>query len=371
MKSLQTDTLLYQIQTRPWTQPQNYAAVYLTDTVSAIVDFLTTDKLSHYSGLDTKEPAMGNPEQDALVFYTLNHAVSVIQSKVHSLEPLGIYLPILEEYNTQLSMRLIRMFYYMLIICTRESRHEKTAKSSIFWKLNKYKFGVEITDFCLNLRGDSSTTAVNKFTIKPPSATLGMYTAFLAHVFRDGDYCGGYGGKAWADVADVLNNYVHGNISAEIMLDTAFTLCHNNGPIFNKGVLFEGYSDYIYKILDVQRSGQIPQLLNEEGYKLGKFPEATRVFTKCSMVMGGDFNKEVDWFKVEELGSLKKYPNEKVAQKNKMPKNDNNLNFDKSLFDLKSKVIEVKVDLAPVDNGDKIVTIMPGLTVTAKLRKSK
>ena len=54
-----------------------------------------------------------------------------------------------------------------------------------------------------------------------------------------------------------------------------------------------------------------------------------------------------------------------------MPKNDNNLNFDKSLFDLKSKVIEVKVDLAPVDNGDKIVTIMPGLTVTAKLRKSK
>lgn len=57
----------------------------------------------------------------------------------------------------------------------------------------------------------------------------------------------------------MVSDYIHGRLSFEQFADQAFSLCHNNGSMFNKGHLYNCYSSFIYSILDIQDSGQIPQ----------------------------------------------------------------------------------------------------------------
>ena len=59
-------------------------------------------------------------------------------------------------------------------------------------------------------------------------------------------------------MTDCLVRFVSGEFSAEMMLDTVWTLAHNGGPIFNKGQFYACTANAL-RILDVQRSGQIPE----------------------------------------------------------------------------------------------------------------
>jgi hypothetical protein len=176
------------------------------------------------------------------------------------------------------------------------------------------KYGKGIADFHKSLKGQSSLGAAQSFQDKAPDTTVGKYTSFLSDIFFQGKYSGGYGGPAWGAVANVLRDFVHGKITAEMMMDTSFTLCHNNGPIFNKGMLFGTYGSDIYKILDVQRSGQIPQLVAENQALVCKDSKIKEVWNECFSILGDEFTGYVDWFLVEELGALKTYPDQKAKQ---------------------------------------------------------
>jgi len=130
-----------------------------------------------------------------------------------------------------------------------------------------------------------------------------------------------YGGKPWGHIADTLKKLVLGETSPEMFTDTAWTLAHNNGPMFNKGMLYKQYTQSLYKILDVQRSGQIPQLVREGGVD-GITSVVKNVYENCAKVFPEEFSGHVDWFKVEALGALHHYPNEKAKQEQKYGKSD-------------------------------------------------
>lgn len=313
-KSLQKDTLAYQFGMRPGVLHRNMGSVDLPGVVTSLNKFMAAPSIGSYCSIDFTENPKGNPERDGMVFYMLNHAVSIIRQKMHPYERLAQYLPIVEQYHQQLALRSARMFFYLLLICTRESRHEKTSPASSFWTSLQTEFGAPIYKFYQTIRGTSSHSAAQTLRDNPPATKLALYTRFLVKVFYSGSFSGGYGGKAWGQVADVLHNFVIGTISAEMMMDTAFTLCHNNGPIFNKGMLFDGYSQEIYKILDVQRSGQIPQLVANNETPWASDPVVRGIWESCRKVLGDAFIGHVDWFLVEELGSLHQYPTQKQKQ---------------------------------------------------------
>jgi len=105
-------------------------------------------------------------------------------------------------------------------------------------------------------------------------------------------------------------------ITQEMMIDTAYTLAHNNGPMFNKGMLYDHYGNDFKKILDVQRSGQIPEFILEGGAKF-LTPLQSSVFNDALTALKGEFGNYVDWYQVEKLGSLIKYPVEKTVQDKK------------------------------------------------------
>lgn len=313
-QSLNKDTLAFQFGVRPAVQHRDISGAYLPDVVSSLNTFMAGN-LYDWLGSGSGEKACGNPERDALVFYMMNHAVSLIRQKKHPFEPLGSSLPIVEKYHDQLAVRSARMFFYLLLICARESRHEKNQLSGTFWSGMANKYPKSIIKFHEKIRTiSSSLSAASVLTGTAPDCTLGQFTNYLSETFRHGHYSGGFGGHAWAAVADVLRDFVHGKITAEMMMDTAFTLAHNNGPIFNKGMLFDGYTSEIYTLLDVQRAGQIPQYIGNKESAWGNDALLHSLWNLCSTVLSKEFSGYVDWYLVEELGALKTYTSQKNAQ---------------------------------------------------------
>lgn len=197
-----------------------------------------------------------SPESEALEFYMSNHVLALIRTNSTAGQKISIdQRDLVERYGHNTSELATRAFAYLMVICTREMRHLNT--SSI--ELCGIKDGeVLVYDFIReNIK--SSVKVNNTVWGGDIPFAIGLYTTVLEKMFRNGSWGGGYGGSAWADVTKCLRDYVYGTLTAEMMVDTVWTLCHNNGPIFNKGVLYTQYSKDIYRILDVQRAGQIPQ----------------------------------------------------------------------------------------------------------------
>lgn len=251
------------------------------------------------------------PEDDAIWFYMMNHAMSCIAQRLDEFEPLGEFESTVFDYHKMMQVKALRMFYYLLIITTRESRHAKIGPG--LTKL--YDAYPSIKNWHRNKVQDTSHhTAINAMLKSAPNVSLGEYVNFLYDAFRWCKYGGGFGGAEWAKVTFPLREFVHGRISAEMMLDVAFTLCHNNGPIFNKGMFYTGYNHHeIKKILDVQRGGQIPQLVaNTESTCVT--PKHKKYQKELEGLIGPEFGGYVCWYTVEALGSLEKYPNQKMNQ---------------------------------------------------------
>lgn len=294
------DTLAYQL-SRPLMVPRSMASTSCASIGPVIKDFQQKVGAPNTS-----------PEQSAVQFYTMNHGVAIVRSRRAALEPLPVDdLSLVTAHLNRNTELAFRMFSYLYLICTREARHVQ-ASGSFEAKLVG-TFGKEVADF-VNSVPDSASQAQQIMFAKPPKYAIGAHAKALQFTFYNGGFSGGFGGKKWGQIADCLSSYVWGEISAEIMLDTAFTLSHNNGPIFNKGMLFGGYGSDLIRILDVQRSGQMPQAVLHDPAIKEHVNAETELFVKRLLKIAPELNKPVDWFMVEALGSVHKYGNEKKAQ---------------------------------------------------------
>ncbi|QIN95303.1 hypothetical protein DLP3_140 [Stenotrophomonas phage vB_SmaS_DLP_3] len=259
-----------------------------------------------------------SPDGQALRFYGLNQCMAVIAKKYgqHGVLPPHMKA-VAEAYVRELVAQTERMFGYMLLITTRESRHVHSAKND-FEKKFAAQFGKAANDFNQLINGSGSDGAVERFLENAPDMPIGTYARSLEWCFFHGGFNGSYGGKPWGNIAKTLADAVTGVTSMEIMVDTAYTLAHNNGPIFNKGMMYSGYTDAIYKILDVQRSGQVVELCRSGVMSAHlKEKDLLPLFDAVVKEFPEEFGEYVDWIKVEKLGSVKKYPHEIAEQKKK------------------------------------------------------
>ena len=268
--------------------------------------------------VDNTDPI--TPESCALWFYMQNHAQACLDQKYDRYEPLPAdALALVNEYHSSMTKASVRMFYYLLLICTRESRHIRSWDS--MGPFMKEKYGAHCVNFTSKIRGVSSGAAVSSF-YKFPSAklTLDKYCTYLHELFQEGEWAGGFGGSNWAAIAKVLRDFVLGDMTPEMMMDTAFTLAHNNGPIFNKGLVFSMYNlKSLTRILDVQRSGQIPQYvlhskLEDAQHNLRLTSAHKEYQVRAASLLGSNFLGYVDWFAVSDIHGELPYDSEKQAQ---------------------------------------------------------
>lgn len=259
-----------------------------------------------------------SPEMEAATFYGLNQVVAKVQARFSPYETLPPWAETLvQSYARTLASQALRMTHYVILIITRESRHLHN-KNGYFSGVN---IPPELKTFLKNLPG-SSSAAASSFMNSPPNVGMSTYVAAIVNLFNKGSFSGGYGGKPWGMIAQALHSYLDGLTTAEMFVDTAYTLAHNNGPIFNKGMYYNQYGPGLYTILDVQNSGQIAELILEEtksSQSLFAGAMTAQHSLKNLMLTAkknmpeeiGDF---VDWVKVEALGSKHKYPQQKKAQ---------------------------------------------------------
>lgn len=272
-----------------------------------------TAALTKFQAADTKSATV--PESEALWFYGMNHSVALIASKFDALQPLPEWeLDFVNSYHQKMMEKALRAFYYLLIICTREARHNQSLSSSMA-KMTE-QFGKPAAEFFKASGGEGGIHS--KLLKNPPKTTIGQFVECIRWQFYNSSWNGGYGGKKWGQVTDCLCRFVKGEFSAEMMLDTIWTLSHNNGPIFNKGHFYTMYSGVLVRILDVQRSGQVPQGVLFDPMISG-FAESDLIAAMKSLKQRfpQDIGDYVDWEVVEALGSVHKYPNEKKAQTQK------------------------------------------------------
>ena len=249
------------------------------------------------------------PEEEAITFYLLNHAMHEIAQRVEVDEPLGKYEQLVEFYHQTLASKGSRLFNYLMVICTRELRHFPNSSS--------WNAGGEDTlreahgDECINFAHQIRSHSQNALFENDLNMPVGKYLNFLCDAYNEITWSGAYGGENWGKCTQPLRDVIHGESSIEMMLDVGFTLAHNNGPIFNKGFQYKHYNGTeMAKILDVQRGGQIPELVRSKGTEYVNDGHIGLL----DMIEDADLmqvNPWVNWTMVEMLGAKESYQAEK------------------------------------------------------------
>lgn len=259
---------------------------------------------------------MVKPESCALWFYAMNHGMSEITKRYDKLEPLPADVrAFVEDYYTQGAAQAFRAFCYLMLICVRESRH-LNSKNKAAIKEGILQASSMATYSYLGSIPDDAGAAQKLFAQTPPKENVVTFVRGLSYQFHNGSYSHGYGGPAWGNITDCLKAFVEGTTTAEVMLDTVWTLAHNNGAIFNKEILYTQHDKAkLLRVLDIQRSGQIPAAILNDSNLIGYIPEGLREKMTWLADKFGVYIGSVDWLQVVKLGALGHYGQEIKAQK--------------------------------------------------------
>lgn len=236
--------------------PQNTVFTYAANPLFNTLDFshLPVSELAkEIQAFKRKKNGHVAPERDALAFYFLNHAFHLMKSKHGQMETLNKDMVEVAEQHIQLTNEIAkRLFFYSVIIAVEEARFIPQ-QNDTFFEFMRNRYGQQFHDYVKGgFRG--ALTDFGKLDM-----TCGEYATAMVSVFAFGKWQPGFGGKGWVPIAALVSDCVHGSLSFEQFADQAFSLCHNNGSMFNKGHFYNCYTNFIYTILDIQDSGQIPQ----------------------------------------------------------------------------------------------------------------
>ena len=268
-------------------------------------------KCSKYTGGTQNCATKTKPEVDAAMFYLANHAFSIIPNRREPEEPLTHNE--IEVCNTYLDVAnqvFPRLFYYMLLITSRECRHMKASDSVSGKVIGLY--GAVVWEYVKGLTNNDENHIFTYLTTHHTSITAAKYLHAISIVFHKGNWGSSFGGKLWGIICDTIYNVVIGQTSPEIMADTAFTLAHNTAPIFNKGMMYQSQnSTFLKQILDVQRAGMVPQFLDGPNELVKGSHSLGLLLNKLHTHMPELFDGVVDWEKVKAMSpdggkSLKK-----------------------------------------------------------------
>lgn len=253
------------------------------------------------------------PWREATRFYALNHMVADIARKYTRYETLPPDLGVIvDDYIKVLCEQSRRMSTYIMMITVRESRHHNDISPS-WWAKFTERFGAPVSEF-LRIGGENSggehailerLETPDKFPLKDVS--IGLLYEAVRHLFWENSFGSSFGGPMWGRVTEPLVDMLRGKLSLEMMVDVGYTLAHNGGPIFNKGMMFKGYKlAHLVKILDVQRAGMIPSLVefDESVFVTASHHE---FLIKARVDLAEFGTTKIDWQKVVELGAVGGY----------------------------------------------------------------
>lgn len=201
------------------------------------------------------------PATEAVTFYLLNQMMSEILRKYTRYEPLPQELQnVVTAYNQTVVEQSTRLVNYMMLITLREARHYGD-KSPAWWDTFKTAHNPIAAQYLRTSGGGAEgvLSAWGNSNLQPMTdVTVGEFYRCVHDLFWYNSFGSSYGGPNWGRVAAPLLDMLHGRISLEMLVDIGYTLAHNGGPIFNKGMLYgSSNSELIFSALNHQRSGML------------------------------------------------------------------------------------------------------------------
>jgi hypothetical protein len=252
-----------------------------------------------------------SPNDEAVTFYTLNHAVSIVNKLFTANEPLPEWArTIMQSYTDVTMAQGERLLHYILCITVREMRHLKShgTPTPAFWSKVEQDFGHKMQTFLQDVTSHGGEdTAMNRYMNQPPDVDAATYLKAMSYAFHKSPGWSSqnesYGGPKWGEVMDAAMSMLTGVTSMEMLVDTGYTLAHNGGPIFNKGFMYTLQdTNNLMTVLDLQRAGQMLDLmLLDNTFHVKKTPEAVAAVTLLKVHCPVDANDKpifkgsVDW----------------------------------------------------------------------------
>lgn len=143
----------------------------------------------------------------AMTFYTLNHLFSELCAKRLPLEPLEDRDRLLVvKYERVVQQQTSKILAYLVLACVRESRHHMENETI---EVDNYK----ILDLFDDIQGKKAKEAVATFLNSDINCNVAEFLDALVKQFNNYDYANGYGGEAWASIADCCLQFATGNIA--------------------------------------------------------------------------------------------------------------------------------------------------------------
>jgi hypothetical protein len=324
--------------------PQNTMMTYGANPMFDALNFseLPVSKLAEEIEAFKKKSKghMVAPESDALTFYFMNHAFHVMKSRFNPLERLDPDLAQVAEQHIKSTNEVAkRLLFYSMVIAVEEARFIPQQDARFFNFLENsygYQFKQYVKD---GFKG--SLTDFGKLDM-----TCGQFTTGMMSVFAFGRWQPGFGGRGWTPIAALVADCVSGNISFEGMADQAFSLCHNNGSMFNKGHLYSCYSQFIYNILDIQDSGQVPQWIASNRGSKFITPDLARAFEIMAKRFPDEMTGSVDMKLIKNSEAKREQKAAALAKKNAAMWNQTQLpEDDKPQGDARNNVLMSGMDI--------------------------
>lgn len=283
--------------------------------ISSVKDYLN---LPYFITLDFSQSTLedlnfqsaylyGDATTEAMCFYFLNEVASHVMLNANNRPLTSLERRILVDEYAYFLGNSSHAYLYLWYICIREARHLPGSLKSLSKSLHPKT--VEL----LTVVKQQSSLIYQTFIGLIQSVQLSNSVTVplvalakdLVFIFSQCKWPSSYGGKAWARIAECLYRFVSGVTNYETTLDTMYTLAHNTGNIFNKGMCYSGAVG-LPITLDLQRAGMLGAFMSSpESYpgvavpkeSIALMSEVLEAIKKEDYIQFG----EVDWDKVSEL----------------------------------------------------------------------
>jgi hypothetical protein len=257
-----------------------------------------------------------NIEEAAIAFYLSNHGFHLLESRYEaSQEMLAPDAKLAKAHVALASSMGLRMFHYLLTISAEEAQFG-TARNDRFHDFVESATSPAAAKWLKGImdRGGGRGSLGSAKSVG--DATMGQCVKALELCFRFAGWSGGFGGLPWAQIAETAGEVIRGTNSLELMVDKAFTLCHNNGAIFNKGHQFTTYRQDFYDILDIQASGQMPSAIHAGSSVTGMRSDSVKALhAGFAASFPEEFNAKFDPSKVKSMGEVRRKKMEAASKK--------------------------------------------------------
>lgn len=261
--------------------------------------------LAHMKASSIKGNA--NIEEAAAAFYLTNHGFHLMESKFGGGEVLPARMAEAAAMHVSATTSLaLRMLYYIVTISAEEAAYG-SARNDRFFDFVESSTSKDARVWLEKIMGRSGRSGgVLGSEAMCGSATLGECIKATELCFRFAQWSHGFGGLPWAQIAETAGEVIRGTNSLELMVDKAFTLCHNNGAIFNKGHYFTHYRPDFYTLLDIQASGQIPGAIASKVNVGGLQSKSVAIFhEQFAKLFPDEFMIKYDASKVKNMESVR------------------------------------------------------------------